>query len=103
MLICNHGDVFDEPEREEIRERVGDQTCLVETVDHCPVCGSTYIEEAAWCKNCGEWRKSSEMDGGLCAKCQDNASKLMYSILESDHLFSQPERDYIKNRIEGIL
>lgn len=47
--------------------------CPVErlTECHCPECGSSDIEEAAYCDYCGDPFRPEDLVDGLCASCRE--------------------------------
>ena len=100
MYICSKcGEVFDEPLREE--ERPCSDFPETESWYYCPHCHSDEYEEAEQCKVCGEWRKETECEEGVCNECVNNTMKRFYSLMLDK--FSEKERNIIKDNIEVDL
>ena len=73
------------------------ERCASETEPHgevlscCPVCGSTEVEEAVYCKICGEPMCEDELTEGICDDCI--AAALDYDTFRSFALDGAAETD----------
>lgn len=68
----------------------------------CPTCGSGHYEDSAWCKNCRSIKPKSTVVDCICDECASAAAKTLYLYING-YAFTEPEREYIKNLLKGII
>lgn len=68
----------------------------------CPICGSRNFEETGWCKSCNAVVPKSKVYDGICDDCASEAAKKLYAYINGSD-FTEPEREYVKTKLEGII
>ena len=94
MYICKDcGELFEDPKKVIEQEYYGSRLYSSE----CPWCGGDF-EEVKECLGCGKHYGESDLNEGLCTKCE---KKLQDMVTEFFKQFTDAEKDYIFE--SGIL
>lgn len=94
MYICKDcEEVFEKPKKVVDEEYYGSRLYSYE----CPFCGGNF-EEVVECKRCGKHYGESDLNEGLCPKCEKAIQEKVKAFFEQ---FTEAEIEYIFD--SGIL